>query len=90
MASRRRFHWLKEALRVVEPQASDPDARAHVDELYRALDDLPAEQRIPWSLHVIEGQTLEETARLCDVSLATVKRRIADAAALIRNRLDAK
>ena len=30
-------------------------------------------------IHVIEGETLPEAAKICDVSLATVKRRILEA-----------
>ena len=40
--------------------------------------------RVPWILHHIEGESLPEVARLCGVSLATVKRRVAGADERIR------
>jgi RNA polymerase sigma-70 factor, ECF subfamily len=58
---------------------SDPADRGAVDDLYDALDRLPREQRVPWVLHRIEQFSLLEVAEACDVSLATVKRRIAEA-----------
>ena len=51
--------------------------------LQRQLSDLPAKQRIAWSLRVIEGCSLEEVARLCQCSLATAKRQISAAQARI-------
>lgn len=61
-----------------EPSASAEDRRT-IDEVYRALDRLPARQRVPWVLRYIEGEQLETVATLCGCSLATVKRRIAAA-----------
>jgi RNA polymerase sigma-70 factor (ECF subfamily) len=69
------------------PRASDPRDRAPVDELYDALSRVPADLRIPWVLHRVERLSLPETAAACEVSLATVKRRIADAEARIERRL---
>lgn len=69
------------------PRSSDPRDRQPVDDLYDALDHLPAEVRVPWSLHRIEQLSLPETAAYCEVSLATVKRRIADAEARLQRRL---
>lgn len=86
-AKRRRWRWLLGAAREVTPTSSDPRARQPVDALYEALDTLDPSLRVPWSLHFIEGETLPEVAKLCDVSLATAKRRIAEAAAWIERRL---
>lgn len=69
------------------PRASDPRDRAPVDDLYDALSRVPADLRIPWVLHRVERLSLPETAAACEVSLATVKRRIADAEARIERRL---
>lgn len=69
------------------PRASDPRDRAPVDELYDALARVPADLRIPWVLHRVERLSLPETAAACEVSLATVKRRIADAEERIERRL---
>ena len=69
------------------PRASDPRDRAAVDELYDALSRVPADLRIPWVLHRVEHLSLPETAQACEVSLATVKRRIADAEERIERRI---
>lgn len=86
-ARRRRWRWLTGALEHVAPKVSDPATRAKVDALYEALEALPPKLRVPWTLHVVEGETLPEVATLCEISLATVKRRIAEASTLIDRRL---
>lgn len=86
-AKRRRWRWLLGAAESVAAKTSDPRARQPVDALYEALDGLEPKLRVPWSLHFIEGETLPEVAKTCDVSLATAKRRIAEAAAWIERRL---
>jgi RNA polymerase sigma-70 factor (ECF subfamily) len=84
---RRRWHWLIGAAELVTPTVSDPRMRQRVHELYEALDTLPPKFRVPWILHVIEGETLPDVSRLCDISLATAKRRIAEAGARVERRL---
>lgn len=86
-ARKRRWQWLLSAVEQVTPQVSDPHARQRVQELYQTLDRLPPKLRIPWTLHVIEGETLPEVARLCEISLATAKRRIAEAGTRVERRL---
>jgi RNA polymerase sigma-70 factor (ECF subfamily) len=71
---------------LASPDAS-PDQRAQVAQLYRVLDALPAAERLAWALRHIEGEPLDEVARLCGCSLATVKRRITAAQQLIDRRL---
>jgi len=66
---------------------SNPKDREPVDFLYDALDKLSPDLRIPWALHHIEHLSLPETAEACEVSLATVKRRIAEADLRIQKRL---
>jgi RNA polymerase sigma-70 factor (ECF subfamily) len=61
------------------PTRTEPQVRHDVGELARALSRLASEERIPWVLHRVEGETLPEVARIVGVSLATVKRRIARA-----------
>lgn len=64
-----------------------PDERAELRALDRALDALPAEEKIAWVLRHVEGLALEEIAEATASSLATVKRRIAGAdAAVVRFR----
>jgi RNA polymerase sigma-70 factor (ECF subfamily) len=43
------------------------------------LDELPAAERLAWTLRHVEGERLEQVARQCGCSLATAKRRIAAA-----------
>jgi RNA polymerase sigma-70 factor (ECF subfamily) len=71
------------------PRASDPHDRRAADELYDALARIPEDLRIPWTLHRIEQMSLPQTADACEVSLATVKRRIADAEERLTRRLGA-
>lgn len=69
-----------------EPHAMTPEVEGDVYMLYQRLGAVSPERRIPWSLHHIEGMTLPEVAEHCGVSLATVKRRIQEADALMRGR----
>jgi RNA polymerase sigma-70 factor (ECF subfamily) len=77
---------LRRLLLAGAPRSSDPAEYAPVNELERALDQLPAKLRIPWILHHVEGETLPDVASIERTSLATVKRRIARAEARIRRR----
>ena len=56
-----------------------PEDRATVARLYAVLDELPAAERLAWSLRHLEGERLEQVAVQCGCSLATAKRRIAAA-----------
>ena len=71
------------------PQASDPRDRAPADELCAALVRVPDALRTPWLLHHIEGERLEDVAATCGVSLATIKRRIADCEQRLAGRMGA-
>jgi RNA polymerase sigma-70 factor (ECF subfamily) len=46
---------------------------------YSVLERMPVEERVVFSLRYIEEMSLLETAKACDVSLATVKRRLGKA-----------
>ena len=61
-----------------------PEVRAQLSAIGAALDRTSTAARIAWTLRFVEGQPLEETARLCGCSLATVKRRIAAAHEIVR------
>lgn len=87
LARRRRRSFIRHQLTGAVATVSDPRDRAPADELYSALDQVPDKLRVPWILHRIEGQRLEEVAQACGVSLATVKRRIADAQVRLDRRL---
>lgn len=89
MRRRRRRGRLRQSYFHAAPTASDPRDRAPADELYSALDQLPDKLKVPWCLSRIEGEKLEDVATACDVSLATVKRRIAQAQERLDRRLGA-
>ena len=65
-------------------RAASPQDRALLGELYRALDRLPAPQRLAWTLRHVEGLELAAVAQACECSLATVKRWIGAAEAALR------
>jgi RNA polymerase sigma-70 factor, ECF subfamily len=90
LARRRRFRWLLREQQNTAIAVSDPSLRTRVTDLYRALDGLSPKMRIPWVLHNVEGETLPDVAAMCDISLATAKRRIAVAAAHVEQVLDEK
>jgi RNA polymerase sigma-70 factor, ECF subfamily len=81
---RARRRWLTplwgERVDVEAPLASDEDVEA-LRRTYAVLDRLSVDLRIPFALRVIEGMELAEVAAACEVSLATVKRRLARAEA---------
>jgi RNA polymerase sigma-70 factor (ECF subfamily) len=84
LARRARMRWLGLELGRLGRPFSEPKDRERVDALYETLDRLSPKLRVPWVLSQIEGESLPEVARLCDVSLATVKRRVARAEERIR------
>jgi len=59
--------------------SEDPEQGLFLAQVYAALDDIPVEQRVAWTLRHMGGERLDAVARLCGCSLATAKRRIAAA-----------
>ena len=57
-------------------RSASPEQRVLLASLYRALDELPAKQRVAWILRHVEGSSLSEVAEMTGCSLATAKRRI--------------
>lgn len=88
MGRRRRRGRLRAEATYAMPTSSDPRQRDRVDELYTALESVPDKFRIPWTLARVEGEKLEDVAAICEVSLATVKRRIAQAQRRLDRRLE--
>jgi RNA polymerase sigma-70 factor, ECF subfamily len=88
----RRQSWRRRALRVwkwILLGGEEHDrARATAEDVRDALGRLEVADRIAWTLHHVEGASLIETAAACEVSLATVKRRIAKAEARLKETLD--
>lgn len=64
--------------------AVSPEARAELRWLDRKLETVEGRDRAAWMLRNIDGFALEEVAEACACSLATAKRRIAAADAVIR------
>jgi RNA polymerase sigma-70 factor (ECF subfamily) len=54
----------------------DWSSKAELRLTYELLDRLPAEERIAFALRFIDGMELAELADVCNVSLATAKRRL--------------
>lgn len=63
---------------------STPEQAAELERLSELLGELPDEQRAAWVLRYVDGHKLEDVARLCACSLATIKRRIGSADAVVR------
>jgi RNA polymerase sigma-70 factor (ECF subfamily) len=80
-ASRSRFRRFVSALTTTAAPRSEPEPMQAIGALGRAPEALPPELRGPWVLHHVEGETLPVVAEAMSVSLATVKRRIAEASA---------
>ena len=60
-------------------QGVSPEDHTALTRIHSALDEVPAKVRIAWVLRYLEQETNEDVARLCRCSLATAKRRIAQA-----------
>lgn len=58
----------------VEPEVLDAYQRT-----YAVLDRMPADERVVFALRYVDGMELSPIAGLCEISLATVKRRLARA-----------
>lgn len=59
------------------------DVVTEVRQVYAVVDQLPAKLRVPLVLRRVEGLSLQEVADLVGASLATVKRRLAEAEQLL-------
>lgn len=60
----------------IEAPSSTPEDRAALRAFYEVLDRLDADARIAFTLRYVEAMELTQVARVCGVSLATIKRRI--------------
>lgn len=70
---------------LVDPRASPAD-RVLLRAVYTVLDEMPVDNRLAFTLHIIEGETMEAVAKLCGCTLATAKRRVARGQRLIEQR----
>jgi RNA polymerase sigma-70 factor (ECF subfamily) len=64
-----------------------PEERALLLRVYRLLDQLPAAERLAWTLRYLDGEQVESVATLCGCSLATAKRRISAAHSFVERML---
>lgn len=71
---------------LVDPRVSPVD-RVLLRAVYVVLDQMPVQDRLAFTLHIIEGETMEAVSKLCGCSLATAKRRVARGQRLIEQRL---
>jgi RNA polymerase sigma-70 factor (ECF subfamily) len=75
---RHRRRWLTFLDTVPEPEVTWAGTDLHEAAacVYRILDRMPVDERIPFVLRSLEGLDLEATAAACGMSLATVRRRL--------------
>jgi RNA polymerase sigma-70 factor, ECF subfamily len=66
---------------------ASPAERAELALIDRALRRMPLKLRAPWVLRHVLGYGLEDAATACACSLATVKRRLADAEAAVADHI---
>ncbi len=69
--------------------AGSPEDAAALGAVYRVLEEMPVDDRIAWILRHVEGHNLEAVAARVGCSRATAHRRVARAAAHLREVFDA-
>jgi len=75
----RAIFGLDSSVHTLPTSPASPEQAAYLSELYKELDRLPVSHRVAWTLRYVQEEPLEDVAKLCDCSLATVKRWIASA-----------
>ncbi|MCK6588853.1 MAG: sigma-70 family RNA polymerase sigma factor [Polyangiaceae bacterium] len=76
-ASRWLCFWKWGADPLPEPSTEPPlGPRDALRRMYAALDKLPADERVAFALRYIDEMGVQEIASICDVSAATIKRRL--------------
>lgn len=79
LRKKRRHRWLSFFASDDLPEVAasvDAEAREGVRAFYRALETLDPDERVAFTLRIVERQELTEVAAACNVSVATVKRRV--------------
>jgi RNA polymerase sigma-70 factor (ECF subfamily) len=87
LARRRLRRWYTWKLAELSPRSSDPREGRRAEDLYDALDRIPSKLRIVWILARAGAMPLQEVALVCEISLATVKRRLAEADTRLQKKL---
>lgn len=85
---RKKIMLRAQAAREGIPTETDTRTASLVDDVRDALLRIPRKWGEPWILHRLEGMTINEVATACNVSAATVKRRVAAAENRLRSKLD--
>jgi RNA polymerase sigma-70 factor (ECF subfamily) len=67
--------------------AATEEQRAAIAKVYRALDALPAVERVAWVLRHVQGEPLHRLPELCGCSLSTAQRRLSRAQDAIEKEL---
>ena len=70
-------------LEMLSHSSTPVEARSQLRAIDRAVANMSADVRIAWMLRHIDGEQLQDIAVICGLSLATVKRRIAEGDALV-------
>jgi RNA polymerase sigma-70 factor (ECF subfamily) len=78
---RRRRRWLLFFADVPEQAAvwAGPELQDAAGAVYKIFARMPVDERIPYALRMLDGMDLEATAAACEMSVATVRRRLARA-----------
>ncbi|MBW2525931.1 MAG: sigma-70 family RNA polymerase sigma factor [Deltaproteobacteria bacterium] len=71
--------WEPSSLPEVAVSGSEPHLTEACRRTYAVLDRMPVRERVPFLLRYVEKLELREVASACDVSLATIKRRLSRA-----------
>jgi RNA polymerase sigma-70 factor, ECF subfamily len=86
---RRALHLTREVSddEAIHAPGASEEQRALIARVYRALDRLPAAERVAWVLRHVQGEPLQRIPELCDCSLSTAQRRLARAQAALEEEL---
>jgi RNA polymerase sigma-70 factor (ECF subfamily) len=86
LRGRSRHKWLRRFVDDAEEERHEPafagvdvESRLAIRAVYTVLGELPADDRIAFALRFIDGMELTEVADACQVSVNTIKRRLARA-----------
>jgi RNA polymerase sigma-70 factor, ECF subfamily len=72
----------------LQAEEASPEQRTLLTQVYRLLESFSTGERTAWSLRYLQGERLNEVARLCSCSLATAKRRIAKVQSVMEEALN--
>ena len=80
---RQRWRWLRKDVDtdLVAAPAASADVMEAARSVYKIMEQMPVDERIPFALRMFEGMELQELVHACDMSMATLRRRLASAQA---------